>query len=126
MSEDSVASGALERYRTYDAPPKDFDLLAATPFELRKHGLPPRPDPRLQPKLDEIWRHVVSRSPNYIKAELAIDSVMSGRDPLLRTGMGNALAGGHRGRRTPEHRKVLSSVLGAAAPPLAGVDRVVV
>jgi hypothetical protein len=89
MSEDSVASGALDRYRTYDPPPKDFDPLAAAPAALRKHGLPPRPDPRSLPKLDEMWRHVVSRSPNYMKAELAIDSVMSARDPLLRTRMGD-------------------------------------
>ncbi len=32
---------------------------------------------------------MVSRSPNYMKAELAIDSVMSARDPLLRTRMGD-------------------------------------
>jgi hypothetical protein len=43
----------------------------------------------LEPKLDRMWAHVVSRSPNYTKAELAVDSVMSARDPLLRTVKGN-------------------------------------
>lgn len=89
MNEDAFASGALGRYRTYDPPPQDFDPLTARPHALRKHGLPPRPDLRSEPKLERMWRHAVSLSPNYIKAELAIDSLMSARDPLLRAAKDN-------------------------------------
>jgi hypothetical protein len=85
MSDDAPASGVLRRYRTYDSPPRDFDLRTATARALREHGVPPRPDPRLQPALDRIWKQAAARDLTYVKAELAVDSASSSRDPRLRT-----------------------------------------
>ena len=42
--------------------PKGFDAAKATPKELRRHGLPLRPDPSRDPGLTAIWdrsvRHI--------------------------------------------------------------------
>ncbi len=86
MSGDVLESNALDLYRTYDPPPKEFDLRTATPHALRRHGFPRRPNPETEPQLDRIWKHAFARTPNYVKAELAIDPVMSARDPLRRRG----------------------------------------
>lgn len=42
-------------WRVFPAPPKDFAPFAATPEDLRRHGLPQRPDPRAQPGLAALW-----------------------------------------------------------------------
>lgn len=86
MSGDVLESDVLDLYQTYDPPPKDFDLHAATAHALRQHGLPRRPDPTKEPQLDRLWRRAFARAPNYVRAELAIDPVMSARDPLRRKG----------------------------------------
>lgn len=41
--------------RLSPAPPQDFVPLAATAEELKKHGLPQRPDARVQPHLAALW-----------------------------------------------------------------------
>ena len=84
MSDDAPAPGELARYRTFDPPPRDFDLRTATAHALRKHGFPPRPDPRSQPALDRIWQRAAARDLHDIKAQLAFDPATSNRDPRLR------------------------------------------
>jgi hypothetical protein len=42
-------------WRVFPAPPKDFAPFVATPEDLRRHGLPQRPDPRVQPGLAALW-----------------------------------------------------------------------
>lgn len=41
--------------RRYPPPPKDFDPFVATVEELRKHGLPLRPDSHTQPSMAALW-----------------------------------------------------------------------
>lgn len=47
--------------RAFQPPPKGFDALAATPKDLARHGLPPRPDPRTQPALAAVWEQCARR-----------------------------------------------------------------
>ena len=47
-------------------PPDGFDPRAASPLELRRYGLPPRPDPAVRPELAAVWDEVFSRTLSYI------------------------------------------------------------
>jgi hypothetical protein len=46
---------AKETWRLSPAPPQDFAAVAATVEDLRTHGLPQRPDARVQPHLAALW-----------------------------------------------------------------------
>jgi len=72
----------LTLMRTYDPPPEGFDPHTAAPGLLRRHGLPRRPDPETEPELARLFKRAFVRPARYVKAELAIDPVMSRRDPL--------------------------------------------
>jgi hypothetical protein len=62
----SRAGTAPGRIRTHPAPPDGFDARAASPLELRRYGLPQRPDPAIRPELAVLWDDVFSRSLTYI------------------------------------------------------------
>ena len=47
-------------------PPDGFDPRAASALELRRYGLPPRPDPAVRPELAAVWDDVFSRKLSYI------------------------------------------------------------
>src|SRR5437899_3403709 len=82
MRRDPLKSDVLSRMRTYDSPLKDVDPLTASHAALRRNGLPNRPNPRTRPSLARLWNEVFARPTTFVKAELAIDPIMSGRDPL--------------------------------------------
>jgi hypothetical protein len=86
MRGDPLQSDVLNLYRTYNPPPKGFDPRTASDKLLRRHGVPRRPDPEREPKLSRLWRRAFARQPTFIKAELAINPVMSGRNPLRARG----------------------------------------
>jgi hypothetical protein len=95
---DFAQSDVLERMRSYDPPAEGFDPHTAPDELLRQHGLPRRPDPETEPELARLFKRAFIRPNEYIKAELAIDPVMSDRDPLGRrdldfkpTGWGGAI-----------------------------------
>ena len=46
--------------------PTDFNPPAASPHELRRYGLPQRPDPAIRPELAARWDEVFSRKLTYI------------------------------------------------------------
>jgi hypothetical protein len=73
MSDDALKSDVLQLYRTYDPPPKDFDPRTASDEQLRRHGIPRRPNPEPEPKLARLWSRAFARKPKFIKAELAIN-----------------------------------------------------
>ena len=52
--------------RTHPLPPDGFDARAASPLELRRYGLPQRPDPATRPELAGLWDDVFSRALTYI------------------------------------------------------------
>ncbi|MGH3153950.1 MAG: G1 family glutamic endopeptidase [Streptosporangiaceae bacterium] len=55
--------------RPQPTPPDGFDPRAASPLELRRYGLPQRPDPAVQPHLAARWDAVFSRELRYIAPE---------------------------------------------------------
>jgi hypothetical protein len=42
-------------------PPAEFDPLLATPEELKRYGIPPKPDPAQRPALYRFWQEMFSR-----------------------------------------------------------------
>ena len=75
-------SDVLRRIRTYPSSPRRFDPHTASQEELLRHGLPRRPDPEKEPQLARLWKRVFARPVRFVEAKLAIDPVMSARDPL--------------------------------------------
>jgi Peptidase A4 family len=52
--------------RTHPLPPKGFDPRGASARELRRYGLPQRPDPAVRPQLAARWDEIFSRKITYI------------------------------------------------------------
>ncbi len=75
MSDEEV----LKHITVYEAPPEDFDPTTATDHLLRKHGVPRKPHPENEKHLRELWEKAMATKPKFIKAEVAVDHVMSKR-----------------------------------------------
>jgi len=58
-----TAAGSI---RTHPLPPDGFNPRAASPLELRRYGLPQRPDPAIRPQLASRWDEIFSRKLTYI------------------------------------------------------------
>lgn len=54
-------TSAGQALRLYPPPPKDFDPVTAAAEDLKKHGLPLRPDPYTQPGLAALWERQARR-----------------------------------------------------------------
>jgi hypothetical protein len=52
--------------RTHPLPPKGFDPRTASARDLRRYGLPQRPDPAIHPQLAARWDEIFSRKITYI------------------------------------------------------------
>jgi len=57
---------AGERISTHPLPPAGFNPRAASPLELRRYGLPQRPDPTTRPELAARRDEIFSRKLTYI------------------------------------------------------------
>src|SRR4051794_10129972 len=88
---DQLVSGG-KGLRVYPPPPKDFDPFTASAVDLRRHGLPLRPDPRVQPGLAALWERLAARyrgfehleprlEPATAAGEAATPTAISGVDP---------------------------------------------
>jgi len=75
MSDEEV----LKHIICYDAPPADFDPTTAKAQVLRKYGIPRRPDAEKEPHLRKIWDKAFASKPRFIKAQVAVDHIMSKR-----------------------------------------------
>jgi Peptidase A4 family len=62
-SEPGTAGGSV---RTHPLPPRGFDPRAASARDLRRYGLPQRPDPAIRPQLTARWDEIFSRKITYI------------------------------------------------------------
>jgi Peptidase A4 family len=63
----------------FDPLPAGLDPTTINDDVLRKHGMPPRPDPDLQPQLLEQWNRIMAQPTRFIRAELAIDEAIVAR-----------------------------------------------
>jgi hypothetical protein len=52
--------------KVHPLPPDGFNPRAATPIELRRYGLPQRPDPAIRPQLAARWDEIFSRKLTHI------------------------------------------------------------
>jgi hypothetical protein len=52
--------------KLHPLPPDGFNPRAATPIELRRYGLPQRPDPAIRPQLAARWDEIFSRKLTHI------------------------------------------------------------
>jgi hypothetical protein len=57
-------------FQSYDVPPPGFDPRSASAAELRRYGLPRRPDPDIEPEFHAHWHHAVARTRTIVRAEL--------------------------------------------------------
>jgi hypothetical protein len=60
--------------RVFELPPKGFDPMTASADELRRFGLPRRPDPHTEPHLARLYASAFSRPHTFLKPELVVDS----------------------------------------------------
>ena len=77
MSESEAAGG--KQVRLHPAPPKGFDPFAATDADLKRHGLPLRPNPDTQPGMAELWQRLARRYQGYEHLEPAPDTSTAGK-----------------------------------------------
>lgn len=75
---ESVMAGQETRevpgIRVYPPPSQDFDPLTATVEDLRRHGLPLRPDPQKQPGMAALWDERARRYREFEHLEPEFDS----------------------------------------------------
>ena len=70
---------------THPLPPADFDPRAASALELRRYGLPQRPDPAVRPQLAALWDDVFSRSLTYLTPTFQpVHELLPGIEPAAR------------------------------------------
>ncbi|TVL91308.1 G1 family glutamic endopeptidase [Streptomyces sp. SAJ15] len=65
--------------RLHPAPPKDFDPFTATEKDLKRHGLPLRPDPQTQPGLAALWERRAVRYRSFDHLEPRPDSATAAK-----------------------------------------------
>ncbi len=82
-------SDVLSLMHVFEPPPDGFQPHTANAALLRRHGFPRRPDPEQEPRLAQLWHRALSRPTRFTRAELAIDPVMSQRNPLHRAAAAN-------------------------------------
>lgn len=68
------------RVRLCPPPPKDFDPFTATVEDLKRHGLPLRPDPQTQPGMAALWERKARRYRNFEHLKPAVRSRSGGQD----------------------------------------------
>jgi hypothetical protein len=69
----------LKHVTAFDAPPEGFDPNVADDRLLLRHGIPRRPHAQREPLLRKLWDSAFASKPRFIKAEIAIDPIMSKR-----------------------------------------------
>ena len=80
MSVTSPGSGG--RVRTHPLPPAGFDPRSAPPEELRRYGLPQRPDASTRSELAGLWDEILSRKLTYITPTFQpVETVLPGVKP---------------------------------------------
>ena len=70
-----------KQLRLYPPPPKDFDPFAASVEDLKRHGLPLRPDPQTQPGMAALWQRLAGRYRYFEHLEPRPDTTKAARKP---------------------------------------------
>jgi hypothetical protein len=67
-----------KRIRFFDIPPSDFNPLTAEPEQLKKYGIPPKPNARDLPTLARFWTEMFSPPLKFVEAKFFFTA-----DPVL-------------------------------------------
>jgi hypothetical protein len=70
------------RVRLRPPPPKDFDPFTATEEDLKRHGLPLRPDPQTQPGMAALWERKARRYRNFEHLEPQFEPATATKTPV--------------------------------------------
>jgi hypothetical protein len=68
--------------RLFPPAPKDFDALAASAEDLKRHGLPRRPDPHTEPGLAALWERQARRYHGFDHLVPDVDIATAGENAL--------------------------------------------
>jgi Peptidase A4 family len=63
-------------------PPRDFDPFTATEEDLKRHGLPLRPDPQTRPGMAALWERKARRYRNFEHLEPQFEPATATRTPV--------------------------------------------
>ena len=70
---------SLPGHFTFEPPPDGFKPARATDEELRRYGLPHRPDPKKFPDAARLWIHSMSRIKKFVSPGLvALPKIVHG------------------------------------------------
>ena len=75
--------------RLYPPPPKDFDPFTATEDDLKRHGLPLRPDPQTQPGMAALWERLAGRYRSFDHLEPRPDTATAAKKPIRAPALGD-------------------------------------
>jgi hypothetical protein len=113
-------------------PPEDFDPLRADAEELRRYGIPPRPDPGTEPRRFAFWTRMYSPPLRFVSAVFAFDAPemqLNPGGPLPAYGTRYESSANWSGAYiTPTQDRMFTEVHGSwyvpnASPPPAGGGR---
>lgn len=76
------------RVRVFPPPSSDFDPFAASADEMKRHGLPLRPDPRTQPGLAALWERQARRYRSFEHLEPQLNTATVDKQALTIPGLG--------------------------------------
>jgi hypothetical protein len=76
--------------RLYPPPSKDFDPLTATDEDLKRHGVPLRPDPQTQPGMAALWEQLARRWRGFDHLEPRPDHTTATKKAVTAAGIGPA------------------------------------
>ena len=71
-----------KRVRLLPPLPKDFDAFTATEEDLKRHGLPLRPDPQTQSDMAALWERKARRYRNFEHLEPQFEPATATRTPV--------------------------------------------
>jgi hypothetical protein len=74
--------------RLFPPPSKDFDPFAATEEDLKRHGLPLRPDPHTQPGMAALWERQAGRYRGFDHLEPRPDTATAAKNAAPVAGLG--------------------------------------
>src|SRR6195952_4938686 len=86
--ETSEHSHDVQTLRLHLAPARDFDPFSAGVDDLKRHGLPQRPDPHGQPGLAALWDRQARRWSGYEHLEPKPDTTTAVKQPVRAFGIG--------------------------------------
>ena len=76
------------RVRLYPPPSSDFDPLTASVEDLKRHGLPLRPDPQNQPGMAALWERQARRYRSFEHLEPQPDTTTANKKATTASGLG--------------------------------------